>query len=240
MTDELFTYEMYESVRDKLKNTVMNNLTNEDKSFLISFTKGIPDWNTWDYSRYPGVQWKLMNINKLKEINLRKSQEQINRLENLFSCKQPWTILNHIEPIPARLSVSWRNNHDNLCPPTSSDVAGYVGRSPKPQEGLSAGRRWTGNFFRRILCHPRPSDPVQLYRDPFGKPIQAEGRHYYIHYHWLSGFVCSRLMKLKVCDWILSLFNLLMFLNKALGTMSYIAYYLLKFQLIIFSNNSLK
>jgi len=89
MTDELFTYEIYESVRDKLKNTVMNSLTNEDKSFLISFTKGIPDWNTWDYSRFPGVQWKLMNINKLREMNLRKYNEQINRLEYLFSCKQP-------------------------------------------------------------------------------------------------------------------------------------------------------
>ncbi len=44
MSEEVFSYEEYESVREKLIKTIHRNLTEEDKRFLLSVNDLKPDW----------------------------------------------------------------------------------------------------------------------------------------------------------------------------------------------------
>lgn len=87
MTDVEFSYADYKDARINLINQVNTVLTETDKDFIISFEEGTPDWNkcsAGDLSNYPSVRWKLQNINKLKEINLKKHQQGIVRLKQFF------------------------------------------------------------------------------------------------------------------------------------------------------------
>jgi hypothetical protein len=88
MTTIPFSYEDYEKTRLSLIEYVNNNLTDSDKRFLISFEEGTPEWEITDYSTfkdYPSVQWKLLNIRKLKEINPKKHKQEIERLKGYFN-----------------------------------------------------------------------------------------------------------------------------------------------------------
>ena len=84
MTDVAFGYDEYQTTRELLIKTINDSLTEEDKEFLLAFTKGEPNWSKVDYSKYPAIRWKLLNINKLKENNLVKYKEQIEELERVF------------------------------------------------------------------------------------------------------------------------------------------------------------
>jgi hypothetical protein len=87
MTTIPFSYEDYERTRLSLIEYVNNNLTDNDKHFLISFEEGAPEWEITDYptfKTYPSVQWKLLNINKLKEINQTKHKQKVERLKKYF------------------------------------------------------------------------------------------------------------------------------------------------------------
>lgn len=81
MTYQNFTYEMFETTRKHLIDSVHNHFTSEDKSILLSFANGEPKWVNTDYGIFPGVQWKLLNIKKLKKNNPKKHNEQIKTLE---------------------------------------------------------------------------------------------------------------------------------------------------------------
>ena len=85
MTEVPFSYNDYEDTREKLIDFINSNLTQQDKDFLIAFEEDndlsqFTDYQT--YLQFPSVQWKLQNINKLKEINPIKHQESIKKLEN--------------------------------------------------------------------------------------------------------------------------------------------------------------
>lgn len=80
MTDVAFGYDDYQATRELLIKTINDSLTEEDKKFLLAFSKGEPDWSKFDYSEYPAIRWKLLNINKLKESNPQKYEEQIEKL----------------------------------------------------------------------------------------------------------------------------------------------------------------
>lgn len=80
MTDEIFTYEEYESVRKKLVVTVHQNLTDKDKEFLLSVKNVTPDWSIYDFQRFPSIKWKLQNLQKLKDRNPDKHKEQYEML----------------------------------------------------------------------------------------------------------------------------------------------------------------
>lgn len=81
MTDRSFTYIEYETIRKYLIHTIKQSLTKDDKEFLLAFAKGEPNWNHTDYSIYPAVKWKLLNISKLKTNNHEKFREQIELLQ---------------------------------------------------------------------------------------------------------------------------------------------------------------
>ncbi|MDR2843378.1 MAG: nucleotidyl transferase AbiEii/AbiGii toxin family protein [Candidatus Symbiothrix sp.] len=88
MTTIPFTYEEYEKTRITLINYVNKNLNNRDKAFLISFEEGIPEWEKTDYTTfkdYPSIQWKLLNINKLKSTNPSKHQLGVERIKKYFN-----------------------------------------------------------------------------------------------------------------------------------------------------------
>ena len=81
MTDQTFSYNEFEETREQVISEVNKRLTENDKEFLLAFTKGEPVWSDMDYSMYPAIRWKLLNIRKLKMINPKKYQEQIELLQ---------------------------------------------------------------------------------------------------------------------------------------------------------------
>lgn len=76
-----FSYEDFEVTRDTLISTIHENLTEKDKEFLLSVKNLEPDWTVYDFERFPAVQWKLQNLQKLKENNPIKHQEQYEKLQ---------------------------------------------------------------------------------------------------------------------------------------------------------------
>ena len=84
MSDETFTYEDFETTRNLLIQTIHENLTEKDKEFLLSFENCTPDWSLYIFEDYPAVQWKLQNLQKLKETNAEKHSEQLKKLKSKF------------------------------------------------------------------------------------------------------------------------------------------------------------
>ena len=79
MTNAPFTYEDFELTRDRLINEILKSLTDEDRTFLVSFVEGEPKWDLYPHlwlKELPAIQWKLQNIRKLIEANPEKSENQ--------------------------------------------------------------------------------------------------------------------------------------------------------------------
>ncbi|MCW3467370.1 nucleotidyl transferase AbiEii/AbiGii toxin family protein [Chitinophaga nivalis] len=81
MTDEVFDYTEFEDVRKKLVQTIHANLTNSDKAFLLSVKNATPDWEIYDFEKFPAVRWKLQNLQNLKDKNPKKHRELYEALE---------------------------------------------------------------------------------------------------------------------------------------------------------------
>lgn len=84
MTDDEFDYAEYESIRSNLVRTVQESLTVRDKKFLLSIKDVNPDWSIYDFSNFPAITWKIKNLNKLKETNPGKHQEQYEILRKVL------------------------------------------------------------------------------------------------------------------------------------------------------------
>ncbi len=82
MTELEFTYSDFEQTRDELIHEINQFFSIDDKSFLLSFESGNPDWTLGyeTFKDYPSVQWKLFNIEKLRKSNPRKFDMEIERL----------------------------------------------------------------------------------------------------------------------------------------------------------------
>lgn len=85
MTDEPFDYAEYEAVRDKLVQTIHQNLTEEDKAFLLNVKNLTPDWKIYDFERFPSIAWKLRNLKALKETRPERHKEQYEALKKKLS-----------------------------------------------------------------------------------------------------------------------------------------------------------
>lgn len=72
MSEVPFSYEDYETTRKELIIILHQNLTASDKRFLLNFENATPDWQLYDFEKYPAVQWKLRNLKTLKEKNPKK------------------------------------------------------------------------------------------------------------------------------------------------------------------------
>jgi len=87
MTDIVFTYDEFEETRAKLIKDVNVLLTNADKQFLLSFEAAEPMWDGYEFAYfqdYPSVQWKLLNLRKLKKQNPAKLQEEVEKLREIL------------------------------------------------------------------------------------------------------------------------------------------------------------
>ena len=87
MSSTPFPYEQYEATRRRLVEYINDHLTPTDKAFLLGFEDGTPDWDAseyQDFQHYPSVQWKLLNIRKLKRKNPQKHEDGIIKLQNYF------------------------------------------------------------------------------------------------------------------------------------------------------------
>jgi predicted nucleotidyltransferase component of viral defense system len=84
MTNHSFSYEEYQKTRDSLILEVNRSLTERDREFLMAFSKGEPVWDNVNYSMYPAIRWKLLNILELKDKNFQKYREQTELLQRSF------------------------------------------------------------------------------------------------------------------------------------------------------------
>ncbi|QQS34425.1 MAG: nucleotidyl transferase AbiEii/AbiGii toxin family protein [Acidobacteriota bacterium] len=82
MSNEVFPYQDFEETRTKLLSTIDERLTDEDRSFLLSIKGLEPDWNRYDFEKFPAVQWKLLNLRRLKDSNPNKYLEQYEALKS--------------------------------------------------------------------------------------------------------------------------------------------------------------
>jgi predicted nucleotidyltransferase component of viral defense system len=84
MTNIEFTYEDYEVVRLELLDKLKHHMSDSDRNFLMSFKKGIPQWELFPYKEintFPAILWKLKNLHNLIKDNPGKHHEMVRRLE---------------------------------------------------------------------------------------------------------------------------------------------------------------
>lgn len=72
MTDEDFSDEEYENLRNELIMTVQKNTMEYDKPFLLNVKNLTPDWSISPFEHFPAVQWKLRNLRQHKDFNPKK------------------------------------------------------------------------------------------------------------------------------------------------------------------------
>lgn len=87
MSTVTFSYQDYEDTRASLIKTIDERISDDEKKFLLSFESGEPDWSLFPIpvlKELPAVQWKLININKLKEQNLKKHESKIEYLKSVL------------------------------------------------------------------------------------------------------------------------------------------------------------
>lgn len=81
MAIESFSYEEFEKTRDALFNVIHKKLSREDRNFILNFENATPNWNIYDFAKFPAIQWKLQNLEKLKNNNPDKHLRGINMLK---------------------------------------------------------------------------------------------------------------------------------------------------------------
>jgi predicted nucleotidyltransferase component of viral defense system len=81
MSDEQFTYEEYEFVREMMVKTLQASITEADKLFILGFKNSIPDWSIYNFEAYPSIKWKLQNLEKIKTTNPAKHKELYDSLK---------------------------------------------------------------------------------------------------------------------------------------------------------------
>jgi hypothetical protein len=81
MTEDTFSYDDFEDTRLELVKIVKESLSEEDKLFLLSIKQLAPLWNIYDFSHFPAVKWKMLNLKTLRENNPKKFQAAYDALE---------------------------------------------------------------------------------------------------------------------------------------------------------------
>lgn len=90
MTRKPFTYDDFEATRKRLLHEIHSRLTDDDRSLLLSFKQGDPDWSLFpidSLASMPAIMWKLTNIRKLQTQNAAKHAEQFGALEKALATR---------------------------------------------------------------------------------------------------------------------------------------------------------
>jgi hypothetical protein len=79
MTAEPVEFEALLVARDRLVREIQHGLTADERRFLLSLVAGKPEWSLLDVPHLeslPGLQWKLQNLERLRNSNAKKFVEQ--------------------------------------------------------------------------------------------------------------------------------------------------------------------
>jgi len=82
MTIDEIAYEDLIAAREALIKTVRNELTGNEKAFLVSLKEGQPKWSLMGIEgieKLPAIQWKLKNIQKMSEKKRTEALEKLKR-----------------------------------------------------------------------------------------------------------------------------------------------------------------
>ncbi len=82
MAAEEIEYDELVAIRDRLIETIKNTMTENEKKFLLSIKQGQPDWDlipVEGVDLLPAIQWKLINIRKMKK---EKQAESLQKLQS--------------------------------------------------------------------------------------------------------------------------------------------------------------
>lgn len=88
MTLAPFTYDDFESTRERLIGEISAVLSEQDRQFLMGLTAGEPDWSLYPLEgleHMSAVKWKLLNIRRLKKDNPDKLGEMRRALQDHFA-----------------------------------------------------------------------------------------------------------------------------------------------------------
>jgi predicted nucleotidyltransferase component of viral defense system len=88
MSSSAFTYKDFEITRERLIRHIQKSLTENDKTLLMSFKEGTPDWHLYknhNFKNLPAVQWKLRNIQTLLKSNPKKHAQLVKNLANVLN-----------------------------------------------------------------------------------------------------------------------------------------------------------
>jgi len=87
MTSMAFSYRDYIDIRTKLIDNIKQRLTDADKAFFLTYEQGDPEWSLFPLpvlKDLPAVKWKMLNIQKLKELNPKKHKQNVNDLRKVL------------------------------------------------------------------------------------------------------------------------------------------------------------
>lgn len=84
MSSEEFTYTDFEAAITRLLEMIHDGLTNPDRQFLLGIKRLEPVWDEYSFEHFPAVQWKLQNLQLLKNKNHEKYLDQYKALENVL------------------------------------------------------------------------------------------------------------------------------------------------------------
>ena len=85
MTDSDFSYQDFETTREKLIKEIHAKLNKNQKDFIISLQEGSPRWDLLELdgiSKLPAILWKLENIQKMDVLKKNESLEKLKRVLN--------------------------------------------------------------------------------------------------------------------------------------------------------------
>lgn len=83
MTVERVQLEDLIETRIVLANEINRLLTSDERKFLLSFKKGVPEWDLIGLGKaenFPAVKWKLKNINKMDPGKHKIALEKLKRV----------------------------------------------------------------------------------------------------------------------------------------------------------------
>lgn len=84
MTEKEISLESLLEAREQLINTINNDLSMNERNFLLSIKNGSPDYSLLPFSnieQFPALQWKLFNIKKMDNI---KHSIMVNKLKTVL------------------------------------------------------------------------------------------------------------------------------------------------------------
>ncbi len=85
MTEEDLSLQALLEIRAQLIHKIKNELTSDEKKFLLSFKSKSPDWDLLglkDIEKLPAVKWKLLNLGKM---NKKEHEKAYKKLEEYLS-----------------------------------------------------------------------------------------------------------------------------------------------------------